>query len=145
MLGLGSPKRDLPRQIEGGNLLGIKGIKPFCAGCLLLEAPLFSKLPELASDLLPHLQAEPFKDWPLIILVDDLDLAVNPTGFLWQVFTRFGPADDIYAAAEVLKHRRVYHGPILIDARMKPDYPGEVLPDEATVNLVDHRWKEYQI
>jgi 4-hydroxybenzoate decarboxylase subunit C len=28
---------------------------------------------------------------------------------------------------------------------MKPGYPGEVLPDEATINLVDLRWKEYQI
>jgi len=26
---------------------------------------------------------------------------------------------------------------------MKPGYPGEVLPDAATVNLVDQRWKEY--
>ena len=143
MLGIGSAKRDLPRHIEGETLPGIKGIKPFCAGCLLLEASPFKKLPDLANDVLPHLLAEPFKDWPLIILVDDLALALEPTGFLWQVFTRFDPAHDIYAAAEILKHRLVYHGPILIDARMKPGYPGEVLPNEATVNLVDQRWKEY--
>ncbi len=30
-----------------------------------------------------------------------------------------------------------------IDARMKPGYPGEVLPAEETVNLVNQRWKEY--
>lgn len=143
MLGLGFPKRLLPHQIEGGTLLGIKRIKPFCAGCLLLEASSFNNSPELANDVLPHLLAEPFQDWPLMILVDDLALALDPTGFLWQVFTRFDPAHDIYAATEMLKHRLVYHGPILIDARMKPGYPGEVLPDEATVNLVDQRWKEY--
>ena len=93
--------------------------------------------------MLPHLQAETFRDWPLAILVDDLALALDPTGFLWQVFTRFDPAHDIYVATEMLKHRLVYHGPLLIDARMKPGYPGEVLPDAATVDLVDQRWKEY--
>lgn len=143
MLGLGSAKRELPQHIEGGTLLGIKGVKPFCAGCLLLEAPSFNHSPELANDLLPHLLDEPFKDWPLMILVDDITLALEPTGFLWQVFTRFDPAHDIYATTEMLKHRLVYHGPILIDARMKPGYPGEVLPDEKTVNLVDRRWKDY--
>jgi len=143
MLGLGSAKRDLPRHIDGVTLPGIKGIKPFCAGCLLLEAPSFENSPDLADVVLPHILAEQFKDWPLMILVDDLALALDSTGFLWQVFTRFDPAHDIYAATEMLKHRLVYHGPILIDARMKPGYPGEVLPDEATVNLVDQRWKEY--
>ncbi len=143
MLGLGSTKRDLPQHIEGGTLLGIKGVKPFCAGCLLLEAPAFNHSPELANDLLPYLLDAPFKDWPLMFLVDDITLALEPTGFLWQVFTRFDPAHDIYATTEMLKHRLVYHGPILIDARMKPGYPGEVLPDEKTVNLVDRRWKDY--
>lgn len=146
MLGLGVPKRELPRQIkpgEGDNLLGLKRMEPFCAGCLLLEAPTFQNSPELAAELLPHLLREPFRDWPLLILVDDLDLALDLGGFLWQVFTRFDPAQDIYVATEKIKHRLVYHGPIIIDARMKPGYPGEVIPDEKTVKLVDRRWQEY--
>ncbi|HBV86990.1 MAG TPA: 4-hydroxybenzoate decarboxylase [Desulfosporosinus sp.] len=143
MLGLGSPIRDLPREAPVGTLPGVFGIKPFCAGCLLIESPSFSNSPELANDLLQHLQKEPFRDWPLVILVDDLNLALEPAGFLWQVFTRFDPAHDIYASTELLNHRLVYHGPILIDARMKPGYPGEVIPAEATVNLVNRRWKEY--
>lgn len=145
MLGLGKPKRELPRQIEDAYLPGIKSIKPFCAGCLLLEAPNFNIEPEIAKDLLDHLQTKPFQSWPLIILVDDLAQALDQTGFLWQVFTRFDPAHDIYAATELQYHRLVYHGPILIDARMKPGYPGEVIPDESTVKLVDRRWKEYGI
>ena len=143
MLGLGTPKHDLPRQIEGCTLPGINGMKPFCAGCLLLEARSFDTAPELANDVLQHLQTDPLQHWPLVILVDDLSLALDPTGFLWQVFTRFDPAHDIYAATETRLHRLVYHGPILIDARMKTGYPGEVLPDAATVKLVDQRWKEY--
>lgn len=145
MLGMGTPKRDLPRQLEGASLPGIYQIKPFCAGCLLLEAPKFDLTPELSNDLMPYLQSEPFKNWPLMILVDDLSLALDTTGFLWQVFTRFDPAHDIYADTEIRHHSLIYHGPILIDARMKPGYPGEVLPDEATVNLVNQRWKTYGI
>lgn len=143
MLGMGSPKRNLPRQFEGEIPLGMSGIKPFCDGCLILEAPSFADAPEFAKDILSHLQEEQFKNWPLAVLVDDLDLAFDTIGFLWQVFTRFDPAHDIYAETEIRQHRLIYHGPILIDARMKPDYPGEVLPDEATIKLVDQRWKDY--
>jgi 4-hydroxybenzoate decarboxylase subunit C len=143
MLGLGSTKRELPRQYEGENILGISRISPFCAGCLVLEAPAFSSAPEIAQDILPFLKDAPLKNWPLIVLVDDLELALDTIGFLWQVFTRFDPAHDIYADSEVRQHRILYHGPVLIDARMKPDYPGEVLPDEATIKLVDQRWNEY--
>lgn len=143
MLGIGSSIRELPRHIEEVTIPGIKGYKPFCAGCLLLEAPSFDKAPELANEVLPHLKTGILHDWPLMILVDDLDLALHQTGFLWQVFTRFDPANDIYVETEISKHRLIYHGPILIDARMKLGYPREVLPDEKTVCLVNQRWKEY--
>ncbi|WP_088227739.1 UbiD family decarboxylase [Desulfosporosinus sp. FKB] len=143
MLGLGSAKRDLPRQFDAGKLPGVSRIRPFCAGCLILESLSFKDAPELAGDVLAHLEDEPFKNWPFLVLVDDLDLALDVTGFLWQVFTRFDPAHDIYAATEIRHHRLIYHGPILVDARMKPDYPGEVLPDEATIKLVDERWNKY--
>lgn len=143
MLGIGSSKRELPREFAGPVLNGVSEIKPFCAGCLVLQGPEFCADPEFARKLLPQLQAEPYRNWPLVVLVDDLQLALGQTGFLWQVFTRFNPAHDIYSETEARDHRFVYHGPLLIDARMKPDYPGEVLPDEATVKLVDRRWAEY--
>ncbi len=143
MLGLGAQKRDLPQTIEGATLPGINGIKPFCAGCLLLEATSFEHAPELANEVLKQLHSHPFQPWPLAILVDDITQALEPKGFLWQVFTRFDPAHDIYVETELNSHRLVYHGPILIDARMKPGYPGEVIPDEATVKYVNQRWHEY--
>lgn len=143
MLGLGSPRRELPRQIADVSLPGVLRIKPFCAGCLLIEVPSFKESPDLAQNLLERFQNEALQNWPLAILVDDLNLASEPSGFLWQVFTRFDPAHDIYAQTEIQNHRLVYHGPILIDARMKPGYPGEVIPDETTVDLVNRRWKEY--
>ncbi|MDA8227248.1 MAG: UbiD family decarboxylase [Desulfitobacterium hafniense] len=143
MLGIGSPKRNLPEIYQGPEIPEIREITAFCAGCLLLTGASFEENPTLATGLLTHLPEEQLKNWPLIILVDDIKGALNQIGFLWQVFTRFNPAHDIYAQSEVRNHRLVYHGPILIDARMKPDYPGEVIPDENTIKLVDRRWKEY--
>lgn len=142
MLGLGEPKRDLPHAHDGAAIPGIKDIKPFCAGCLLLQGPSYSDNPELGASVI-SLGAETLKEWPMLILVDDLSQALEQTGFLWQVFTRFDPAHDIYASSEVKLNRLLYHGPVLIDARMKPDYPSEVVPDSNTVKIVDQRWSEY--
>lgn len=148
MFGLGEPKRKLPREYkqgEEGLPSGTKGVEVYCPGCLLLSGPRFEEDPDWANFILPSVNGDSLKDWPLIILVDDLKLASTSSGFLWQVFTRFDPAHDIHAEFELRYHSLIYHGPILIDARMKPDYPGEVIPREETVQLVNRRWKEYGI
>lgn len=145
MLGLGNPIRELKQHFDGEVIPGIMRAVPFCAGCLLLEASSFNTSPELPSRVVEQLQTESYKDWPLVIMVDDLDLALSTQGFLWQIFTRFAPAYDMYSMKEICHNVLVYHGPILIDARMKSGYPGEVLPAETTVSLVDQRWKEYGI
>lgn len=143
MLGLGSPKKKLPEEYTGGKLPQIPEARPFCPGCLVLQAPAFSGQEHLAQDLLDLVQEEGRKEWPLYILVDDLEHALDQTGFLWQVFTRFDPAHDIYVKTEVKHNRLVYQGPMIIDARMKPGYPKELVPDPDTVKLVDRRWQEY--
>ncbi|MNR50269.1 4-hydroxybenzoate decarboxylase subunit C [compost metagenome] len=77
------------------------------------------------------------------MLVDDASIARAQTPFLWTVFTRFNPADDIYAGMNVSRHHIGYDLPIVIDARMKPGYPDEVVAREDIVELVDRRWNEY--
>ncbi|MCL2026594.1 MAG: hypothetical protein FWG92_07305 [Leptospirales bacterium] len=67
----------------------------------------------------------------------------DTAGFLWTVFTRFDPAWDIYAAKLMRGNSIEYRFPIVIDARMKPWYPGELVSDEAVVKRVDKRWKEF--
>lgn len=111
----------------------------------MLSGPGFSENLNWADEILKQESPENINSWPLIILLDDLKLAAKTSGFLWQVFTRFDPAHDIYAKTEIRHHRLIYHGPIVIDARMKPDYPGEVIPAQETVDLVNRRWKEYNI
>lgn len=145
LLGLGEPKRSLLASYTDELPYGATRAKAFCPGCLLLSGPEFSAHLNWAEEILQHESSKSLMDWPLVILLDDLDLASTSSGFLWQVFTRFDPAHDIYATTELHQHRVIYHGPLLIDARMKPDYPGEVIPAQETVDLVNQRWKEYNI
>lgn len=141
MTGLGNPVRDLPYEYRQGPLPGINKLKPYCGGCLLVAGDSFENDPGLAGEIVKQAQKE-LAAWPLVILVDDTDPINGQTAFLWTVFTRFDPAHDIYADS-VIKHNKIqYQGPIVIDARMKPQYPDELVPREDIVKRVSGRWKE---
>lgn len=149
LLGLGQPKRQISRACQGRHIPGVSRQEVFCGGCLLLQGETYEKAPDLAERVLAEISApdgkEEFEGWPLIILVDDLQGALDQTGFLWQVFTRFDPAQDIYAVSELNKRRVIFHGSLVVDARMKPDYPKEVEASPETVKLVNQRWGAYGI
>ena len=145
LLGLGDPKRDLPRELrlpEGTSLPpAVAAARPFCGGCLVLQTSPFPDAPQLAAELAAH---PAFAEWPLLVVADDVSIADTPEAFLWATFTRFEPAGDVHAAAQNLRRHHVsYRAPIAIDARMKPSYPKDVRPARATVELVDRRWREY--
>ncbi|MDO7907071.1 UbiD family decarboxylase [Paenibacillus sp. JX-17] len=143
LLGVGEPVRELPRHYEGGDLPGIRQIKPYCGGCLVVSGKSYEEDPELAPLLVKHLSGSD-TPWPLIVVVDDAEEVVKTQkSFLWTVFTRFNPATDMYADSEVALHHLNYKLPIVVDARMKPGYPDEVIPREDIVKLVDERWKSY--
>lgn len=144
MLGVGDPVRKLPSQYTEGTIEEITNVKPYCRGCLVVSGAAYEQEPQLAERLLERLSARG-TEWPLIILADDANMAEGQTAFLWTVFTRFNPADDIYASAEIKRHHFGYRLPIVIDARMKPGYPDELFPREDIVKLVDSRWNEYKL
>ena len=141
MLGLGEPVRELPGEYNGGALPGIKKIKPYCRGCLVISGSTYENEPELAGEIVKHGQGE-LAPWPMVILVDDTDKITDQTTFLWTVFTRFDPAWDVYADYRVRHNKIEYQGPILIDARIKPPYPAELVPAKETVKRVSDRWGE---
>lgn len=143
MMGTGNPVRELPRAYTEGLIPAITGAVPYCGGCLAVSGASYVEDPELPARL-----AASFKEkgtaWPLIVLVDDAAEAVRTqTSFLWTVFTRFNPADDIYAETHILRNAISYSLPIVIDARMKPGYPEELVPNEETVELVNRNWNRY--
>ncbi len=144
MLGVGEPVRELPGSYTEGAIDEITAAQPYCRGCLVVSGASYAEEPKLAQRLLERL-TEKGTEWPLVILADDAEIAAAQTPFLWTVFTRFNPADDIYANSDIRRHHFGYKLPIVIDARMKPGYPDELFPREDIVKLVDKRWSEYKL
>ncbi len=144
MMGIGDQHRELERQYTGGQLPGITDVQVYCGGCLVVSGDNFEKNPELPAQLVKEQQK--LGNWVTVLIVDDAkETVANQTSFVWTVFTRFNPASDIFAQSEVQHNKIRYTGPIIIDARMKPVYPGVVEPREDIVELVSKRWKEYGI
>jgi len=142
MLGLGDPVRQLPLEYSGGTLPGINKIKEYCAGCLLVSGADYASQPNLAGEIIEH-GPSALASWPLVILVDDVNAIVDQTAFLWTVFTRFDPVLDIYAQQTMQRNAIQYQFPIIIDARMKPEYPAALTPREDIVKRVDQRWNQF--
>jgi 4-hydroxybenzoate decarboxylase subunit C len=141
LLGLGQPVRSLPHSFTGSIPNDVGEARAFCPGCLVVTGRSFSEDFKQAERLA---QWKDFGDWQLIILADNASIAGSASDFLWTVFTRFEPAADIYAArTEVRRHHLRYSSPIVIDARMKPSYPEELVCDAETARKVNARWKEY--
>ncbi len=106
-----------------------------------LQGGPYEKDPDLAQRLARRLD---LARWPLVVLCDDASVARSPKDFLWSTWTRFEPAGDIYAQdTEIVRHHLAYTGPIVIDARMKPGFPKELIVRDDIRELVDRRWREY--
>jgi 3-polyprenyl-4-hydroxybenzoate decarboxylase len=143
LLGLGEPVRKLPESFESRSLpQGFAKALPFCPGCLVVEGPSYADEPDASQRLVQH---ESMDDWPLVVLVDDAERSARSSmNFLWVTFTRFEPSADIHARdVRVVRHQPSYTPPIVIDARMRPEYPEELFCDPDTAKKVDERWKDY--
>ncbi|MFN2596714.1 MAG: menaquinone biosynthesis decarboxylase [Pyrinomonadaceae bacterium] len=141
MLGLGDARRDLPREFRGALPAGVTRAEAFCAGCLVVEGAPFREDAELAPRLA---RAEAFADWQIVIIHDDASVAHNVSDFLWATWTRFEPAADIHAAeTNVTRHHLAYRAPVVMDARMKPGYPDQLIVRPDIAELVDRRWRDY--
>jgi 4-hydroxybenzoate decarboxylase subunit C len=141
LMGVGDPRRDLPRRFAGELPSDIAAAEPYCAGCLVVQGDTYNKEPDLASRVAA---ARVFEGWQVIVLHDDIEFARSTAKFLWATWTRFNPSTDIHAREAVVKNNHIgYSAPLVIDARMKPWYPKVVEPREDVVQLVDRRWGEY--
>ena len=143
-LGLGDPVRDLPAEFHpaADPPPGVRDVRVFCPGCLVLGGPDYATEPDAAARLAAH---PAFADWPLLVLTDEPErAAASAINFLWTTFTRFEPAADIHAArTEIVRHHLCLSAPIVIDARLKPGFPAELRCDDATAHTVESRWREY--
>ena len=141
LLGLGEAVRELPREFRGELPAAVSRAEVFCPGCLVVEGRTFADEPGQAALLA---REDVFRDWPLVVLHDDAGVAASAPDFLWATWTRFEPASDLHAAAtEVRRHHISYRAPVVIDARMKPGYPDELVVRPDVAELVTRRWREY--
>ena len=141
MLGLGKPVRELPRTFTGELPRAVSLAEPFCAGCLVVQGKTYAEEPEQAARIA---KSGMFAGWPLVVLHEDVKVARSVANFLWATWTRFEPASDIYAAdVEVVRHHVSFTGPVVIDARIKPNFPAELFVREDIAAMVDRRWREY--
>jgi UbiD family decarboxylase len=142
LLGVGEPIRELPRHFAAELPRGVRDARVFCGGCLVLSGPSAAQEADAGS----RIAAWPaFADWPLLVLVDDAERATrSEMNFLWLTFTRFEPASHVHAAGvRPLGFHASLRAPVLIDARLRPDFPEELFCDEPTARRVESRWHEY--
>jgi hypothetical protein len=132
----------LTREFREAAPAGAKAVRDFCGGCLVVSGPSKAEDPDWPETL----ARDPvLAGWPLVVAVDDaVRAAKSAINFLWTTFTRFEPAADIHAAeTTVVRNHIAYTAPVIIDARLKPGFPEELVCDPQTAATVTRRWKEY--
>lgn len=144
LLATGAARRALPTAFPGPPPPGTARVAPFVAGCLVAQGRPYAEDRDAAASLA---RDPALADWPLVVLVDDLDETTrSPELFLWTAFTRMEPASDLHGRERVTA--RFHTGlvpPVVLDARMKPGYPEVMEVDADTRALVDRRWDEYGV
>ncbi len=137
LIGTGKEKRKLPRAFTKELPRPLKNAIAYCGGCLVVDG--------MVDDVERLAKEEAFADWPFVFVVDDAKKTTSSSlEFLWTVFTRFDPAQDIYSSGCQVKNNHIsYSLPFIVDARMKSHYPAEVKADDDTIKLVDQKWDRY--
>ncbi len=140
LMGLGEKRFSLATQIhsELKNPL-FRNQKLFAPGVLVVDGPSWVEKDSAIKELLAEEAVQPFR---IVFLVDDAAECVrDEQSFLWNVFTRFEPASDIYSGQSRLeKFHIMLSAPLGIDCRMKPWYPPVLEPLPETVARVDALW-----
>ncbi|MEQ8351730.1 MAG: UbiD family decarboxylase [Leptospiraceae bacterium] len=84
-------------------------------------------------------QKEKLQSFPMIVVSDDSEFtARNLDNFLWVTFTRSNPSHDIYGVDSFVEFKHWgCHGPLIIDARIKPHHAPPLESDPKVVQRVD--------
>ncbi|MDA0746104.1 MAG: UbiD family decarboxylase [bacterium] len=142
----GNKKRDLAHEIPSNLPLpnGFKNPTVVLPGILAIEAPPFQNPNATTDTILRFTTAlEPASDtltgFPLLLLVDDSNFTARTlNNFLWTVFTRSNPSHDIHGIHSFTEHKHWgCHGPLVIDARLKPHHAPPLIEDPKITQKVD--------
>jgi 4-hydroxy-3-polyprenylbenzoate decarboxylase len=78
-------------------------------------------------------------EFPMIAWCDDASFTSDTlNNFLWVTFTRSNPATDIYGIESFSSNKHWgCHGPMIIDARIKPHHAPVLVPDPSVEKKID--------
>lgn len=121
---------------------GFTGAKLFFKGIVCLQSPRFSTYQQEESSMMgleATLSKQDLTGIAWIILCDDVDFITKDwANFLWVTFTRSNPSHDIYGVQSFIDHKHWgCHGPMIIDARIKPHHAPVLEPDPVVKSNVD--------
>ncbi|MCB0598101.1 MAG: UbiD family decarboxylase [Lewinellaceae bacterium] len=139
----GDKKRTLTTELPNGFSLpeGFHNPRFAQPGILSIEGPAFIdessyKDGELLAKDLERFSMESI---PLVILCDDSNfVGATLNNFLWVAFTRANPSHDIHGVKAFIEHKHWgCHGPVIIDARIKPHHAPPLIEDKKVKEKVD--------
>lgn len=141
----GKVKRTLSTEVPATLPLpdGFREPKVAMPGILIVEGPTFdahryeAQIKQLTEALLPA--KDSLDGFPMIIVADDAAFsAATENNFLWTTFTRSNPSHDLYGVDSFVDHKHWgCHGPVVIDARIKPHHAPPLIEDPAVTKRVD--------
>jgi UbiD family decarboxylase len=139
LLGVGEKINQLKSNITA-KIISSKFKNPilYCPGVLVIEGAKYKRNDKLANLLMKE---KIIKDFQFVFIVDNsLDTTKSDHDFLWNIFTRFEPAGDIYGEFTVIRNHLSYNPPVIIDCRLKDWYPEVLVPDPKIVKAVDDKF-----
>ncbi|MBI4430133.1 MAG: UbiD family decarboxylase [Candidatus Omnitrophica bacterium] len=131
--------RDIPSQIRFPG--GFEKPKLAIPGVIAVQGKKFEDYESAGKqlgELTKTLERQDLKNVPLIVLADDSEfMAKTLNNFLWMTFTRSNPSHDIYGIVSFTEHKHWgCRGPLVIDARMKPNHAPPLIEDPAAAKKV---------
>ncbi len=134
---------ELPQVLK--QLQGFTDPKLIMPGIVVLQCNSFTnyntahaEMNTLNEQLLQH--TDELKNIPLLIIADDaVFVSATLRNFLWVTFTRCNPSHDIYGINSFTDNKHWgCNGPLVIDARIKPQHAPPVEKDAATEKSIEH-------
>jgi 4-hydroxy-3-polyprenylbenzoate decarboxylase len=138
----GPRRRELAPEVPGGLRLPDAFAEPrVCLpGVLAVRAPAYKAEGEAAVRFCEELRpGDAIDGFPLVVLADDSEFTARTlNNWLWVTFTRSNPAADIHGvgAFTCQKHWGC-EGPLVIDARIKPQHAPPLEEDPAVTERVE--------
>ncbi|MBL8897540.1 MAG: UbiD family decarboxylase [Planctomycetes bacterium] len=142
----GEPRRELARELPrawSNGLPGVADVRIALPGIAVLELAAFPGYEHVERELAPMLdtlaQRGAFEGLPLLVLTEDARFAAaSLANLLWVTFTRSNPSHDVHGVASTTEWKHWgCKGPLVLDARRKPQHAPPLVEDPAITRRVD--------